>query len=168
MASLEEKEKKKQQEKERNRREREEKRKKKQQEIEIRAKERAEKKKQREEEKRQKEEEKKRKAEEKEQRIKEKGKGKFQSKSFKSAPSVSIVSITRNEVKRKSNPSTDLENVMKKSRSKCDEINPDVCCMCFSTYEDDLLDGAGLDWISCACGRWLHEDCAEDRAIDND
>ncbi len=95
-------------------REREEKRKK-QQELEIRAKEREEKKKQREEEKRQREEEKKRKAEGKEQRIKEKGKGKFQYKSVKSTPSVSTVSITRNGVKRKSNPSAELKNAMKKS-----------------------------------------------------
>ncbi len=59
------------------------------------------------------------------------------------------MSITRNGVNRKSNPSAELKNAMKKSRSKCD---PDVCCMCFSTYEEDLLDGAGLDWISCAYG----------------
>ena len=39
--------------------------------------------------------------------------------------------------------------------------------MCFSTYEDDILEGAGMDWISCACGRWLHEDCAEDRKLDD-
>ena len=39
--------------------------------------------------------------------------------------------------------------------------------MCFGTYEDDIMEGAGAEWISCACGRWLHEDCAENRVIDS-
>ena len=43
-----------------------------------------------------------------------------------------------------------------------------MCCVSFSTYEEDILDGAGLDWISCACGQWLHEDCAEDRESDDE
>ena len=34
--------------------------------------------------------------------------------------------------------------------------------MCFTNYEDDAHDGNGTEWISCACGRWLHLDCAED------
>ena len=43
-----------------------------------------------------------------------------------------------------------------------------VCCMCFGTYDDDILEGAGTEWISCACGRWLHEDCCEDCITDQD
>ena len=43
-----------------------------------------------------------------------------------------------------------------------EDIDPNVCCMCFVRYEDVILQGSGVDWISCACGRWLHEDCAED------
>ena len=43
-----------------------------------------------------------------------------------------------------------------------DSIDHNVCCMCFGTYEDDILEGMGAEWISCACGRWLHEDCGED------
>ena len=39
--------------------------------------------------------------------------------------------------------------------------------MCFGTYEDDIMERAGAEWISCACGRWLHEDCAENRVIDS-
>ena len=39
--------------------------------------------------------------------------------------------------------------------------------MCFVTYEDDVLDGAGVEWISRKCGRWLHEDCVEDVVKDN-
>ena len=45
-------------------------------------------------------------------------------------------------------------------------INVNVCCMCFENYEDDVLDGNGADWIDCACGRWLHVECAEDCLTD--
>jgi len=33
--------------------------------------------------------------------------------------------------------------------------------MCFVSFEEDVLEGGGADWIPCPCGRWLHEDCAE-------
>ena len=46
------------------------------------------------------------------------------------------------------------------------DIDPNTCCTCFVRYEDDIIRGAGTEWISCACGRWLHEDCAEDRVAD--
>ena len=42
------------------------------------------------------------------------------------------------------------------------DIDLNTCCTCFVRYEDDIIRGAGTEWISCACGRWLHEDCAED------
>ena len=76
-------------------------------ELEKRAKERDEKKKQR-------DEEKKRKAEEKEQRIKEKGKAKLQPKSIKYQLSTST---TRAGAKRKSNPSFETLNPIKRSTS---------------------------------------------------
>ena len=41
-------------------------------------------------------------------------------------------------------------------------IDPNKCCMCFVNYEDDILEGAGADWIFCKCSRWLHEDYVED------
>ena len=44
-----------------------------------------------------------------------------------------------------------------------------VCCMCFGTYQNDnILQGADAEWISCACGRWLHEDCCEECMTDED
>ena len=43
-----------------------------------------------------------------------------------------------------------------------ESIDTDICCMCFTNYEDDVHDGNGTEWISCDCGRWLHLDCAED------
>ena len=38
--------------------------------------------------------------------------------------------------------------------------------MCFVSYEDDVLDGYGADWIDCACGWRLHVDCGEDCVTD--
>ena len=29
------------------------------------------------------------------------------------------------------------------------------------------MEGAGAEWMSCACGRWLHEDSAENGVIDS-
>lgn len=54
----------------------------------------------------------------------------------------------------------------KENQSIDEEIDPNVCCMCFGSY-DDLMEGAGTEWISCACGRWLHEDCGEDCILDD-
>ena len=45
-------------------------------------------------------------------------------------------------------------------------IDPNTCCTCFVRYEDDIIRGAGTEWISCACGRWLHEHCADDCVAD--
>jgi len=51
--------------------------------------------------------------------------------------------------------------------STSEVIDPNKCCMCFVSYEDDVLKGAGTEWIFCKCGRWLHEDCVEDVVMDN-
>ena len=45
-------------------------------------------------------------------------------------------------------------------------FEPNVCCMCFGNFEDDVLDGCGADWLECPCGRWLHCECVEDCATD--
>ena len=46
-------------------------------------------------------------------------------------------------------------------------INSDVCCVCYRTFEDDQLEGNGLEWVQCVCGRWLHEECICDIDIDD-
>jgi len=51
--------------------------------------------------------------------------------------------------------------------STSEVIDPNKCCMYFVSYEDDVLEGAGTEWIFCKCGRWLHEDCVEDVAMDS-
>ena len=43
-------------------------------------------------------------------------------------------------------------------------IDINTCCVCSVLYSDDRT---GKDWIKCACGRWLHEDCAEDCILDS-
>lgn len=45
-------------------------------------------------------------------------------------------------------------------------IDTNICCMCFETYENDVLECNGADWIDCACGRWLHLECADDCVVD--
>ena len=47
-----------------------------------------------------------------------------------------------------------------------ESIDPNACCMCFGSYEDDVMDGYGAEWIDYACGQWLHVDCAEDCITD--
>ena len=53
------------------------------------------------------------------------------------------------------------------SRSKKSRVSDLALLLCFVRYEDDIIWGAGTEWISCACGRWLHEDCAEDCVADD-
>ena len=33
------------------------------------------------------------------------------------------------------------------------------CCVCVQSYDDDVVLGVRVEWIQCACLRWLHEDC---------
>ena len=49
-----------------------------------------------------------------------------------------------------------------------DVFDPDACCMCFGTYEDNVLKAAGAQWIYCKCGKWIHEDCVEESVVDKD
>ena len=69
-----------------------------------------------------------------------------------SIPSTSTIPCTRDHV------STECSSEV---------IDPNKCCMCFVSYDDDILDGAGAEWIFCKCGRWLHEDSVEDVVEDN-
>lgn len=45
------------------------------------------------------------------------------------------------------------------------EIKTDECCVCFELYSENV---SGVEWIECACGRWLHENCGEQCIIDTD
>ena len=39
------------------------------------------------------------------------------------------------------------------------EIDTNQYCVCFRTFTEDTLEGTGLEWVECVCGRWLHKDC---------
>ena len=67
------------------------------------------------------------------------------------------------------NTRTDLQSISPpKKRLRMSErqhslaIDTNICCVCMTAYEEDVQEQIGLDWVACACGRWLHEECAED------
>ena len=41
------------------------------------------------------------------------------------------------------------------------EINQNECCVCFRSFKDDKKEKNGLEWVQCACSRWLHEECID-------
>ena len=127
--------------------------------------------------KRQKEEEQKRKAEERERKAEENAKKATEKKE-------AMQSSGRTARKRKANeltaptgtdqtgPSSSVAPISKKSyrplQDNDSEIDENVCCVCFVSYLEDVVDGDGHEWIKCACGRWLHEDCTDACVVDVD
>lgn len=45
-----------------------------------------------------------------------------------------------------------------------DDINIEICCVCFGQYSDDI--GTKKEWLECTCSQWVHEDCAENIVYD--
>ena len=129
-----------------------EKERKKQEEVEMKDK----KKKEREKTKKRKEEEKRKKAEEraKKQELKAKVRAEQEVKRRKEKQPVSV-GTKRGQVTRSTRPSKSPWTVVNLSN----EINDSECCVCYVAYHNDQ---SGKDWVACACGPWLHEDCADD------
>ena len=48
---------------------------------------------------------------------------------------------------------------------RSEDIDSNVCCTCFHTYEEDVALETGTEWLKCACGRWLHEVCVDGSPI---
>ena len=46
--------------------------------------------------------------------------------------------------------------------AESEEIDTNQCSMCFCAYEEDEGES---DWVECACGRWIHEDCIEECVV---
>ena len=183
LAELEEKERNKKlaaEEKERKKKEREEKRRQKQELLE-------EKRRQKEENARKKAEEKLRKAEDKAKKTQEKAeaRAKRQQASVRSNANKRALNSESAAVSEESMPSkrtrvasTSNTSSGVSTRLSClpritgetdeEEIDPNVCCMCFVTFEEDTREQTGAEWLPCACGSWLHEDCAEDIVVDSD
>ena len=48
-------------------------------------------------------------------------------------------------------------------------VNEDaICCECNVSYEDDVCNGSGEDWVRCACKRWIYENRIDEVVIDTD
>ena len=41
------------------------------------------------------------------------------------------------------------------------DIDHNQCRVCFRAYEEDLNVETGLEWVECACQRWLHKECID-------
>ena len=108
--------------------------------------------------KRKKEDEQKRKQEERKKKAEEKAKKAGQKES-----KISRKSASRSSEARASVPPRKRARQQRETES---EINTDMCCVCCVLYSEDV--NGGSDWIECACGRWLHEDCAEDCVVGAD
>jgi hypothetical protein len=141
--------------------EREEQKKKEQEEKEKRKKEREQKKQEKEIAMKKRAEEREKKAAEKAKKAEELAK-KREMKSRKRVATTSAA-VSR---KKKKTMSTTSENQPSTSRASTssgattsEEIDTNQCCVCFQNYSEDVLEGTGLDWVECVCGRWLHEDC---------
>ena len=64
-----------------------------------------------------------------------------------------------------SSQSTSLTTKPMAKTPRLDEsIDTEECCDCFSQYSDDI--GTGREWLECACGRWVYEDCVENIVYD--
>ena len=61
-------------------------------------------------------------------------------------------------------PTAESEPKPKAPRLDEDSINTEECCACFGLYIEDI--GTGREWMECACGRWIHEECVEDIVYD--
>ena len=88
---------------------------------------------------------------------------KVQSKKAKidvSASTSSIITV-ESSANRATVRRTGLKGKEKGSRSSEEEIDTNECAVCFRTYDDDIELETGADWIECACGRWVHENCVD-------
>lgn len=48
-----------------------------------------------------------------------------------------------------------------KTAKNDDIIDPNQCCLCFRTFEEDEMEKTGMEWVEYVCKRWLHEDCID-------
>ena len=99
--------------------------------------------------KKQKEEEKAKKAAERDSRAK------------KRAPRSTNKSYVDKRSPNASSPGSAPRAKRKKPVSRDSDIDINQCCVCFQTFEDDEREQSGLEWVECACSRWLHKECIE-------
>ena len=112
--------------------------------VRMEADEKEQRKKEREEKKRQREEECKRKAEERARKAAENTK-KAKSSMKRKAETASSSLNTRGEMQSPKQKAARMQ-------AKLDNIDDSECCMCFTTYEEDIQGQTGKEWVACACG----------------
>ena len=45
---------------------------------------------------------------------------------------------------------------------KCSEEDYDyVCYECLGSFQQDITEKNGTEWVKCGCGQWIHEDCID-------
>ncbi len=125
--------------------------------------------------KREKELERRRKAEERIRRTEEKEKKRKQAEEEKAKKSLQHKAVTGKKRSREVTTETSTNEghlnlveggskitsrrtLHKRSKVTMDSsIFTDLCCVCFSSLEED--EGTGREWLQCICSRWIHEDC---------
>ena len=120
----------------------------------------------------------KKKAEEREKKVAEKAKkaeelAKKREMRSKKRVATTSAAVPRKKTKTMSKGPENQPSTSKASTSSgtstSEEIDTNQCCICFRTFTEDALEGTGLEWVECVCGRWLHEDCISyDIATDAD
>ena len=148
----------------------EEKEQKKKKELELKE----QRKREREENKRKKEEDRKRKLEERARKTEEKAKEKEHKAAKRTRKASAKTGTTPDEQDEEAESDaptcstrSSVQPPQKKARAQEDTIDESRCCVCFTSYEDDVKERTGKDWVMCACSHWLHEECADDCVLDN-
>ena len=57
------------------------------------------------------------------------------------------------EKKRSEKRKTDSAATSTKRLRLQEEVNDNVCSICFGTYQDDVELETGRDWVQCVCGQ---------------
>ena len=53
-----------------------------------------------------------------------------------------------------------------KKTEENDTTEDSMCPICSRLYSLDAEEGNGRDWIQCACGVWLHDDCIPEAIVE--
>jgi hypothetical protein len=110
-------------------------------------------------------EEKKRKKEEREQKKKDKEAQKKAQKDKKVATR-KRQGDTQSKSSKKQKIQSSIREISQSLASSDTNINDSECCECLCSYDDDVRDCTGAEWLQCSCGRWLHEECVD--RVDHD
>ena len=115
----------------------------------------------------QREEERKRKREIKEEERKRKEQGRAAKRLKTSATTEAHTSHSSGSVQPTRRSLRECTNTLVTKRVQVDTEDSNRCCVCCQTFSEDVEMGTGVEWLQCACGLWLHEDCIIDCVTDS-